>query len=1857
MHLESGKSGRFRNFFRDRGKKFWIPIFAIAIAGLGFGIFSAVRAITGSGDSTSISVASNYRGYTYDSNAIYYGLNTSPNYKPWSTRWYNVNGNDAMCLQASRTTPTGSGTAHINTTDVKRIMLATVPSYSKASANAGGPNYYNLFSAQYDWSSKAQSITHLITGSSALSYGGTCNNPASDSRASYSPTCADQEEKTKYADYYYGCTNYYSSSCVKDAAHSLVNMSDAIFAIGHMAASGIYGGDYFALNSSDISIVQGIVSDINAWFSANYPNAVDEYESYTTWVDATHQTVGWLEYKGTPVQPDPTRIRVCKKSTTGTMLQGAVFRFSFGTPTYYTTGADGCTAWIEVDATSIYYTETTAPTGYAIYSAEQTCTVTTENADNTCWAHDNEQVPTAYIKIKKVNSVNSGVSYAGLTVVGTVFSVKNSSNTEVATITIGSDGTGTTNTPLPVGTYTITEKTATAGYNTNSATLTVTLDSSNTASNPTTVDMTGSAFSNTPIYGKISLTKTGYEMTASGSSGTRNLAGITFTAVNKADSSISYTIGPTDSNGAATSPSMVYGTYTVTEVRSNANNAYNLISFEATVSGSSTYSQGAKNDSIPDNPSLSTVARNSNSSATSPDKELEIASNASVTDRITCSGLQNGVQYRLDGEIYEVSSGSKLSSIGTSTFTADASGTCGNLDMIFSAFDTSSYMDKTLGVKQTLYKNNGTSTSPDWVRIFIHNANLADANEKVKVKSIEIKTTANSTRSNNKELAAGIVTVVDTVQVTGLTNGTTYKIRGTLKDASGNTITLYDGSSSKTDTYIMTAATGSTVNIPMNLQLNSSAYIGSNIVVFEAVLSSNDVELAKHESLTDADQTVSVITPTISTIAVNNRDGSSKELEVGTQKVKDTVSYTGLVSGNTYRLEGKLVRVDNGSTIATKNQDFTASGETGTASVTFDLTTAELIGKSLVVYESLYYGNNKIAEHAVSTDADQTVTVKTPTVSTTAVDDADGDKLVEVDDGIKIKDTVTYDGLVQGDEYTLVMKVVRRSNPADVISTGTTTFQASGISGTTTVTSAAFDSTTLHDSNLRGIDLVVYEYLYYGSTLIGSHEDKDDSDQIITVKTPTIKTSAADFQNNTKKLGVGNTAVIDTVTYTDLVPGKPYTISGTLMDKSTGNPATDYHGNSLTATVNFTPTSANGTVNLTFTIFDTTLLFDINASSQKEFVVFEKLYKTSVEIAHHEDLSDADQTVQIATPKIITNATYKLDGGKLLGVGDVTMKDYVDYEGLVEGDWYMIVGTMIDPVTGTAVEIDDEFVRNSKTFKADAGGKGTVALEINLNTISIQGRKFVVYERLYRSNDKHGDGRALAIHEPAVDEDDQTIGVKVAKIETVAKDKADGDNIIDHEKAQQIVDTIDYDGLLMDEEYTLYGFLWDKTNNRPLLDADGKRIEAKTTFTTPTKKDFGQLTMEFPVDAYDLPGVEIVVFEYLFAGDTIPTQDDGTPDTTEVVTKHEDPEDADQTVRVSMRVGTEAVDGYDKDHTIGVGTATITDTMKYEGVTIGKTYKAKGWLVYKKDGNGHKAGDKVQGVKVICEEVPVTPSTDPSDSGEGTDDESGAEDPETEQHCTRTHFDIEGTTTFVAGSEGYAETTGYVVISFTFDSRELVGEEFVVYEELYLVKTDGTEELVAEHKDLNDKGQTVVVAKPEIRTTATDKADGDHELAKNGTVIITDKVIYSGLVPGTTYVLHGELIDKNSGNRLSVDGITEITWEFTPTRDSGSENLEFAIAADNINGKAIVVYEELYVTPSDKADGDKIAEHKDLNDEDQTVWIGPARPNTGLFTNLFGGAVQSNLVFCIAGGIIVSLSGYAIVRRKTRVRRGEINFE
>ena len=82
-----------------------------------------------------------------------------------------------------------------------------------------------------------------------------------------------------------------------------------------------------------------------------------------------------------------------------------------------------------------------------------------------------------------------------------------------------------------------------------------------------------------------------------------------------------------------------------------------------------------------------------------------------------------------------------------------------------------------------------------------------------------------------------------------------------------------------------------------------------------------------------------------------------------------------------------------------------------------------------------------------------------------------------------------------------------------------------------------------------------------------------------------------------------------------------------------------------------------------------------------------------------------------------------------------------------------------------------------------------------------------------------------------------------------------------------------------------------------------------------------------------------------------------------------------------------------------------------------------------------------------------------------------------------------------------------VEISYMFDASELGGQNLVTFEELYDLKNPEEPVKVAEHKDIDDEGQTVLITERKIliHTTATDK-NGKKEIEAGKDLTIVDTV-------------------------------------------------------------------------------------------------------------------------------------------------------
>ena len=180
-----------------------------------------------------------------------------------------------------------------------------------------------------------------------------------------------------------------------------------------------------------------------------------------------------------------------------------------------------------------------------------------------------------------------------------------------------------------------------------------------------------------------------------------------------------------------------------------------------------------------------------------------------------------------------------------------------------------------------------------------------------------------------------------------------------------------------------------------------------------------------------------------------------------------------------------------------------------------------------------------------------------------------------------------------------------------------------------------------------------------------------------------------------------------------------------------------------------------------------------------------------------------------------------------------------------------------------------------------------------------------------------------------------------------------------------------------------------------------------------------------------------------------------------------------------------------------------------------------------------------------------------------------------------------------------------VEVSYTFNASSLGGKDLVTFEELYDLSNPDEPVKVAEHKDIEDEGQTVTIEERviEIHTNAADKATGEKMIVAGKEVTVIDTVTLDGLEKGTTYQLKGWQMVKSENAQLLIDGEpVESDYTFTAKDSSMEVEIAFTFNASELAEKDLVTFEELYDL-SNPDEPIKVAEHKDIEDEGQTVTI------------------------------------------------------
>ena len=536
-------------------------------------------------------------------------------------------------------------------------------------------------------------------------------------------------------------------------------------------------------------------------------------------------------------------------------------------------------------------------------------------------------------------------------------------------------------------------------------------------------------------------------------------------------------------------------------------------------------------------------------------------------------------------------------------------------------------------------------------------------------------------------------------------------------------------------------------------------------------------------------------------------------------------------------------------------------------------------------------------------------------------------------------------------------------------------------------------------------------------------------------------------------IGEGDVTIVDTVKYKNVTPGKTYKVTGTLYEKVTDKDGKvtkkqllDADGNPVTAETEFVPEDTYGTVDVTFT-FDGSLLKD-----NTPVVAFESLSYKDKEIASHSDIEDEDQTVTMHTSEIGTTATDKLDGDKtVIADAESNVTDKVEYDHVLTGKAYTMAGILMDAKTGLPVltgEGAKKYTEDDLT-KFTSGLMNVLGFQSNTYSIKVKDKDWgngaaivknadgsYTYDASERTENEDGTWTVKTDTQTLTEQEDGTW--KLTGLEGSGSATADGGT----SSVRNIEETYKADEV----EVTDNGIDWSNAKKLPTASIDLAKVKAyaeenkdllsclvyKTAEFTP-EKESGSIDMDYTFNSNDvidrLSGEtkNLVVFEVMFKG-SIENASDETP--VSIVASECDKDNEGQTVKLApSTIGTTATDKSDGDHELMAGKdAVITDEVKYEGLIPGKEYTLHATLMDKKTGEPLKVADKG-----VTAELKFTPNSE------------------------------SGTVSINLGE---------------FDATSLDGHTLVVFEELTKqsdIDGKATDVTVAEHKDINDEGQSVTV--------------------------------------------------------------------------------------------------------------------------------------------------------------------------------------
>lgn len=611
-----------------------------------------------------------------------------------------------------------------------------------------------------------------------------------------------------------------------------------------------------------------------------------------------------------------------------------------------------------------------------------------------------------------------------------------------------------------------------------------------------------------------------------------------------------------------------------------------------------------------------------------------VSSSSTVTDTVFYSGLEPNTDYTVTGWLVKKSSGAVVPLAGsdgtlsnnkvTKSFTTTADGK-GSVQIKYN-FNSTGYGGETVVAFAEVRNSDGT--------VIGEHKDIDSNDQSIQFKAPGIATSAICYNSNSRYIYPyDDVGITDTISFQNLISDTytiTPKAMLISKDGKSvekeipitidsTNVKAMSGNGSVDVEFTISSA--EFLKLVGNDESRLSELNGRMIVIYETLTGANG-NTFKHEDINDIAQTLTMITPTVTTKAT---DSVSKQHQAYVSKsttIYDEVTVDGLVPGEEYGITGFIFVEGSGSPSVSSENYYIATAKTQTFKVSYTFDSTPYAGRKIYCSAYLYApdGLTQVAIHIGKNDTAQQVEFLCPTISTTANAPSTDTQYAYATDKLQIDDTVNLTGLIPNEAYSLIGQLVDKST-GKVLATSSEYITASNDTQSVNV------SFTLNATAYSGKDVVVYETLYYKGKLIAEHKNLNDKAQTISLLAPTVKTKASGATSISD-----NSEIKDTVTITGLIQGKEYTLDGQLIDKETanaielisvtsGNNEVVLTENKTTVTVTFTATAEAQTLEICYK-------FNSRPYAGKKVVVFESLkYKDGV-IATHNDLNDSDQTIK-----------------------------------------------------------------------------------------------------------------------------------------------------------------------------------------------------------------------------------------------------------------------------------------------------------------------------------------------------------------------------------------------------------------------------------------------------------------------------------------------------------------------------------------------------------------------------------------------------------------------------------------------------